>query len=79
MRSNKSRPTVLRCVNDDSITTYEPSMVRLRCKDVFDLLREEVRAEKNWLSDFEDDPIELSDDVYRILLALREMRSRKVA
>ncbi len=43
--------------------------VRLRLGQILPLLADAVRCERTWLSDFADDEVSISADLYEVLLA----------
>jgi hypothetical protein len=42
--------------------------------EVLPLLADAVRNERTWLSDFDDDPITISTDLYEVILAYQHYR-----
>lgn len=52
----------------------EKSNVRLPLGELFPLLADAVRSERTWLSDFEDDEITISADLYEVILAYQHCR-----
>lgn len=49
--------------------------VRVRLGDITEILTEASRRNRSWLSDFENDEIEVSPDLYEVLSAYMEMRT----
>ncbi len=48
--------------------------VQVRLGDVLPLLADAVRSQRTWLSDFEDDEITISSDLYEVILAYQHCR-----
>jgi len=68
----------LRLVSDqdylDSSTKKESPRVAVSMQQMLPLLVDAVRTNRNWLSDFSDETVEISSDLYHVLLAYKEMR-----
>jgi hypothetical protein len=68
----------LRLVSDqdylDSPVKRESPRVAVSMQQVLPLLVDAVRSNRNWLSDFSDETVEISSDLYQVLLAYKEMR-----
>ena len=68
----------LRLVSDqnflDSFTKKESPRVAVSMQQVLPLLVDAVRSNRNWLSDFSDETVEISTDLYQVLLAYKELR-----
>ena len=68
----------LRLVSDqdylDSPVKKESPRVAVSMQQVLPLLVDAVRSNRNWLSDFSDETVEISSDLYQVLLAYKEMR-----
>jgi hypothetical protein len=58
----------------DQGQTHAPKMVTVRVKDVIDALVGISNVRPLWLSDFQDDPISITEDMYEVLVAYRTMR-----
>ncbi len=43
-------------------------------QQVLPLLIDAVRSNRQWLNDFSDDTVEISADLYQVLLAYKDMR-----
>jgi hypothetical protein len=56
-----------------------PSMVRLRCSQILPLLEHAIISNKSWPTDFADDPIDVSEDLYHVLLSYQQIADRQVA
>ena len=48
--------------------------INVRLKDVFPLLADALLTQRSWLADFGDDEIEISGDLYDVLMAYRYFR-----
>jgi hypothetical protein len=48
--------------------------VAVSMQQVLPLLVDAVRNNRNWLNDFSDETLEISSDLYQVLLAYKEMR-----
>ena len=68
----------LRLVSDqdylDSSAKKECPRVAVSMQQVLPLLVDAVRSNRNWLNDFSDETVEISSDLYQVLLAYKEMR-----
>ncbi|MDX1927572.1 MAG: hypothetical protein SFV81_13705 [Pirellulaceae bacterium] len=68
----------LRLVSDqdylDSHAQRECPRVAVSMQQVLPLLVDAVRSNRNWLNDFSDETVEISSDLYHVLLAYKEMR-----
>lgn len=51
-----------------------PKMITVTVKDVIDALASRSSARPLWLSDFNDDPISITEDMHQVLVAYRSMR-----
>jgi hypothetical protein len=52
----------------------EPDKVTVPLADVFPLLAEAARSRRAWLSDFADDQITISQDLYEVIVAYQHYR-----
>lgn len=68
----------LRLVSDqdflDTSAKRESPRVAVSMQQVLPLLVDAVRSNRNWLNDFSEETIEISSDLYQVLLAYKEMR-----
>jgi hypothetical protein len=55
-------------------TTQRKDVVSVPLGEIFPLLADAVRSERTWLSDFEDDEITISTDLYEVILAYQHYR-----
>lgn len=59
-------------------TLPKPEMVTVSAAEIVPLLAEAHASRRTWLNDFADDPIEITADLYEVLMAYRHFR-RKAA
>jgi len=59
---------------DQDTLTFPTRNVRMRLGDVSQILSDAKRWNRTWLNDFQDDEIEVSQDLYEVLSAYLEMR-----
>ena len=57
-----------------SASTKKPATVTVDLSEVLPLLADAVASRRTWLSDFEDDQITISADLYEVLLAYQYYR-----
>lgn len=57
-----------------SASTNESATVTVDLGEVLPLLADAVASHRTWLSDFENDPITISADLYEVLLAYQYYR-----
>jgi hypothetical protein len=55
-------------------STTSPAKVTVQVGEVLPLLADAVASRRTWLSDFEDDEITISADLYEVLLAYQYYR-----
>jgi hypothetical protein len=58
-----------------SASTTSPAAITVSLAEVLPLLADAVASRRTWLSDFADDPITISADLYEVLLAYQYYRS----
>jgi hypothetical protein len=56
-------------------STADPATVTVNVGEVLPLLADAVASRRTWLSDFADDPITISADLYEVLLAYQYFRN----
>jgi hypothetical protein len=61
-------------VADSAAALPEPDKVTVPLADVFPLLAEAARSRRAWLSDFADDQITISQDLYEVIVAYQHYR-----
>ncbi len=68
----------LRLVSDqdflDTPTKMESPRVVVNMQQILPLLVDAVRSNREWLKDFSNETVEVSSDLYEVLLAYKEMR-----
>lgn len=81
MQGKDSTPIRLRVYYgpDEPSTAVEPSprdagSVTVPLGEIFPLLADAVRGERAWLEDFADDDIQISSDLYDVLMAYQHFR-----
>lgn len=60
--------------DDDCTTVAEPEQVNVRLGDITRILADATRRNRTWLSDFEDDEIRISTDLYEVISAYLHLR-----
>jgi hypothetical protein len=68
------RPQLRLFTGDEETLTFPHPQVRMRLGDVSQILADASRWNRTWLADFQDDEIEVSQDLYEVLSAYLEMR-----
>jgi hypothetical protein len=58
----------------DTSTAVETPQVSVRLGQITDILADAVRSNRRWLSDFEDDQIQISEDLYEVLSSYWHLR-----
>lgn len=70
------RPKLRLFTGDDDATTMtapEPQ-VSVKLGDITHILADAYRGERTWLMDFEDDTVQVSQDLYEVLSAYWRLR-----
>lgn len=62
------------CEATDGADDHRPKMITLRLKDVIDALAGSGGRRPLWISDFQDDPISITEDLFEVLVAYRAMK-----
>jgi len=70
----KSRLKIYRGPEHGEEAPRRGSKVTVRAGEVLPLLADAILSQRTWLSDFEDDDITISGDLYEVLLAYRFFR-----
>jgi hypothetical protein len=52
----------------------QENTVQVRLGEVLPMLADAVRSQRTWLSDFEDDEITITSDLYEVILAYQHCR-----
>lgn len=59
---------------DNQVATLAPKMKRVRLREIVKVLAEAARNDRTWLSDFADDEVKISADLYEVLTTYRRLR-----
>ena len=59
---------------DDDTAVAEPEQVNVRLGDITRVLADAVRWNRTWLTDFENDEVRVSTDLYEVLSAYLHLR-----
>ena len=59
---------------DHNVASFAPKMKRIRFQELVNVLAEAVRNDRTWLSDFGDDDVKISTDLYEVLKTYRRLR-----
>ena len=68
------RPRLRIFTGDDSPVSVPEPQVNIRLGEMARILVEASRWDRTWLSDFEDDSVQVSADLYEILSAYSHLR-----
>ena len=68
------RPQLKLFTGDEDVVSYPARHIRMRLGDVSQILADASRWKRTWLDDFQNDEIEVSQDLYEVLSAYLEMR-----
>lgn len=67
------RPRLKLYHGDESADIPEPQ-VTVRLGDITQILTDAIRSDRTWLSDFEDDEVQVTADLYEILSSYWHLR-----
>ena len=73
MRAASTEPR-LKLYDPENRVTEAPRMKRVRLKQIISVLAEAAKSDRTWLSDFADDEIKISADLYEVLSLYRRLR-----
>ncbi len=59
---------------EDLPEVFEPPKVSINVAQLTRLLNEAMRADRSWITDFQDDEVEISTDLYEVLSAYLHLR-----
>jgi hypothetical protein len=59
---------------DNQATTIAPKQKKVRLAEILNVLSEATRSDRAWLSDFADDEVRISSDLYEVLTTYRRLR-----
>ncbi|MCG6154792.1 hypothetical protein [Rubinisphaera margarita] len=68
------RPRLKLYTGDQDCGAVEEPQVKVRLGEVCAALADATRFRRTWLSDFEDDEIQVSEDLYEVLAAYWQLR-----
>lgn len=70
MRAASTEPR-LKLYDPENRVAEAPHMKRVRLKQIISVLAEAAKSDRTWLSDFADDEIKISADLYEVLSLYR--------
>ncbi len=73
MRATSTEPR-LKLFNPDNQVVQAPKLKRVRLKQILTVLTDAVRTDRTWLSDFADEEVKISADLYEVLTLSRRLR-----
>lgn len=73
MRAATSEPR-LKLYDPENRVALAPKMKRVRLKQIVQVLFEAVQSDRTWLTDFADDEVKISADLYEVLTLSRRLR-----
>lgn len=59
---------------DNQVATLAPKQKKVRLAEILTVLAEATRSDRAWLSDFADDEVRISADLYEVLTTYRRLR-----
>lgn len=68
------RPQLRLFTGEEDTIAYPVRQVRMKLGDVSHILADATRWNRTWLNDFQNDEIEVSQDLYEVLSAYLELR-----
>ncbi len=73
MRAASTEPR-LKLYDPENRVAEAPRMKRVRLKQIINVLAEAAKSDRTWLSDFADDEVKISADLYEVLTLYRRLR-----
>ena len=73
MRATSTEPQ-LKLFDPENRVAQAPKMKRVRLKHIVRVLLDAVQSDRTWLSDFADDEVKISADLYEVLTLARRLR-----
>lgn len=64
----------LKLYHGDDFTEVPEPKVTVRLGDITQILTDAIRSDRTWLSDFEDDEVQVTADLYEILSSYWHLR-----
>ena len=68
------RPRLRLYTGEDTLDRFTPPTVGVRLGELTKILGEAARWNRTWISDFADDEVQVSSDLYEILSAYTHLR-----
>lgn len=68
------RPRLRLYTGEDSLDRFTPPTVGIRLSELTRILSDAARWNRTWVSDFADDEVQVSNDLYEILSAYTHLR-----
>ena len=68
------RPRLRIFIGDDCETDIAEQQVSVRLGEIARILTEATHWDRTWLSDFEDDEVQVSENLYEVLSAYSHLR-----
>lgn len=73
MNASRSQ-TKLKLFDPENLVADRPKMKRVRLKQIVRVLFDAAKSDRTWLSDFAEDEIKISADLYETLTMYRRLR-----
>jgi hypothetical protein len=73
MNATRSQ-TRLKLFDPANLPVSRPKMKRVRLKQIVRVLFDAAKADRTWLSDFAEDEVKISADLYEVLTMYRRLR-----
>ena len=68
------RPRLRLFTGEDDSSTFAHPQISVPFGDITRALEDAVRADRTWLTDFEDDEVQISTDLYEVLSTYWHLR-----
>ncbi|MEX2288620.1 MAG: hypothetical protein WD648_16095 [Planctomycetaceae bacterium] len=68
------RPRLRLFTGDEQTSTVAEPQVSVRLGQITNILADAIRSNRRWLSDFEDDEIQISEDLFEVLSTYWHLR-----
>ena len=68
------RPRLRLFTGKDTVDTVAEPDVNIRLGEITNILADAVRSDRTWLSDFENDDVKISSDLYEVLSSYWHLR-----
>ncbi len=68
------RPRLRLFTGEDTVGTVAEPDVNIRLGEITNILADAVRSDRAWLSDFENDDVKISSDLYEVLSSYWHLR-----